>query len=87
MSVRAKFSVKSKTITSSGYKDREGKLVAQTSVKLEPVHGGSEENKRFFSASPSGSIELGILNQFAADQFEIGKEYYIDFTEAIPLAP
>lgn len=48
-------------------------------AKLSPVTTGSDENKEFFAASPSGSIQLG---SFLPDAFEPGKEYYIDFTLA-----
>ena len=51
-------------------------------IKLSPVTAGSEENKTFFSATPVGRIELGVLNQEAGKQFELGKEYYVDFTKA-----
>ena len=46
-------------------------------AKLHVVHGGSEENKAFFAATPSGSIEVGTMQQ---GLFEVGKEYYVDFT-------
>lgn len=36
----------------------------------------------FWNASPSGSLELGCINLVAADRFELGKEYYLDFTPA-----
>ncbi len=51
-------------------------------IILRPVSGGSEENKKFWVASPSGRIELGCANLEAAQLFELGKQYYIDFTEA-----
>jgi hypothetical protein len=53
-----------------------------TSISLSPVYGGSKENEQFFSATPGGSINLCIVRPEAADQFEIGKEYYIDFNRA-----
>lgn len=53
-----------------------------TVVKLNPVISGSDENKEFYKHSPSGSIELGTVNEAAAAQFEIGKEYYVDFSLA-----
>lgn len=53
-----------------------------TTIKLCPVSGGSEENKRFWAASPSGSIELGCCNAVAVAQFELDGEYYVDFTRA-----
>lgn len=77
MSVRAKFKVHSIT-------EREGwgehKLLRD--VKLTPVVGGSEENKQFYAASPSGEIVLGCANADAAAQFEVGQEFYVDFTPA-----
>jgi hypothetical protein len=78
MAVRAKFKVKS--ITRSEHWDKsKGEL--QT-IKLAPVMSGSEENKEFYAASPSGVIELGTVNESARKQFELGKEYYVDFTPA-----
>lgn len=53
-----------------------------TVVKLNPVMDGSAENKEFYKYSPSGSIELGTVNEAASAMFEIGKEYYVDFTPA-----
>lgn len=49
-------------------------------AKFNPVMSGSNENKQFFAATPSGSLELG---QFLPDAFEPGKEYYVDFTPAL----
>jgi hypothetical protein len=37
----------------------------------------SEENKAFFAATPSGSLEVGTVKQ---DVFEVGREYYVDLT-------
>jgi hypothetical protein len=51
-------------------------------VILQPVAGTNEENKSFWKWTPSGKIELQVLNTEAADQFEVGKEYYVDFTPA-----
>lgn len=43
------------------------------------VYAGSEENKAFWEATPSGSIEL---NGIRDDLFEVGHEYYVDFITA-----
>jgi hypothetical protein len=54
-------------------------------VILSPVygHGNPEhENTKFWQATPSGKIELGCANLAAAEMFDIGQEYYIDFTKA-----
>ena len=50
-------------------------------IKLTPVVSGSEENKQFFSWTPFGNIEMGTINPEAIKQFEVGKEYYVDFTK------
>jgi hypothetical protein len=72
MSVRAKFVVDSISKTRYGHH----------SIKLSPVSGGSEENKTFWKYTPSGNIEFQCVNDDAVNQFEVGKEYYVDFTPA-----
>lgn len=75
MSVRAKFTV-----------DRiEGQTISAGPVYLihmNPVYTGSDENARFFAATPGGEIVLFTVNETAAEQFAEGKSYYVDFTEA-----
>lgn len=51
-------------------------------VTLTPVSGGSEENKRFWNATPAGTLQLGMINLEAAEAFDIGKEYYLDISPA-----
>lgn len=74
MSVRAKFTCQSKEHDTSD--------PAHGTVTLEAVHSGSPENEEFFNMTPSGQISLGILNPYAFDQFEPGKDYYVDFSPA-----
>lgn len=50
-------------------------------AKLNVVYAGSPENTKFFASTPSGTIELATLK---TGLFEVGKEYYVDFTEAVP---
>lgn len=69
--VRAKFVCESKIIRADG-----------ETVKLSAVTHDSVENERYFKWTPFGQIEIGILNEDAAAQFEPGKEYFIDFTPA-----
>lgn len=71
MQVRAKFKVESKSEDGSGF-----------SVLLHPVIGGSEENESFYRYTPAGQIQLSTINAEAAAQFEVGREYYVDFTPA-----
>lgn len=55
-------------------------------VEFETVYeepdGRDTENQRFTQATPWGHIKLGINNQAAIEQFEVGREYYVDFSPA-----
>lgn len=76
--VRAKFKVDSITRTKP-WDASKGDL---HTVKLTPVVSGSKENEAFYAATPCGSIDLSTVNQAAAKRFELGKEYFVDFTPA-----
>jgi hypothetical protein len=76
MSVRAKFKVTSKLLTEGS------KQEILTNIKMSAVTSGSKENESFFRYTPSASLDIGVVPQSVADQFELGKEYYIDFTKA-----
>lgn len=73
MTTRCKFTCQSKTITSSGENQT-------NTFEFVPVTGNSEENKQFWKWTPSGSFKLGCVNKNV--DFEIGKDYYIDISEA-----
>lgn len=84
MSVRAKFYVKSKHEMLTG-----GEPKTLTEVKLAPVYvspgersAGNTENEIFGKATPQGEVSMTIANKAAADRFELGKAYYVDFTPA-----
>jgi hypothetical protein len=72
MSTRAKFRVDSKGPGESG------------PVTLSPVYSTdpNHENKSFWDATPSGEIQMWINNPKGFATFEVGKEYYVDFTPA-----
>lgn len=60
-------------------------MVEMRTVSLSPVYANGDpdhENSKFWRASPSGKIELGTVNPEAWKHFELGAEYYIDFTKA-----
>lgn len=76
--VRAKFKCTYKAAA-----DTEGNT---SDIRLEVVTSGSAENEEFFKYTPSGKLEFGTINKAAADMFEEGKEYYLDFT-AVPAPP
>ena len=71
--VRAKFVCESNNPIQGG----EG-----SQIMLRAVYSGSEENKRFFKYTPAGTVQLATVNAAAAAQFEVGKEYYLDFSPA-----
>lgn len=74
MSIRAKFLCISKEHDTNN--DKVG------TIAMQPVVSGSPENEQFFENTPSGSLQLGILNPEAFSQFEPGKEYYAEFSPA-----
>ena len=76
--VRAKFAVQSISIKKHWEKDK-GPI---STITLTPVTSGSVENTQFYAATPCGHIELGMVNNEAALAFELGAEYYVDFTKA-----
>jgi len=43
------------------------------------VSTGSDENKKFFEWTPSGSLKIGVYKE---DLFEPGKDYYLDMSLA-----
>jgi hypothetical protein len=74
MAVRAKF------VVSHIDKHESGDIT----VNAHPVHSGSEENKQFNDYTPGGSLSLHIAaGKPAQEEFETGKEYYLDFTPAL----
>lgn len=73
MNIRAKMQV--------AYKNKSQWNAANWQVRLQAVTDGSEENKKFFAATPSGYVEVWV-NEAVADQFQEGAEYYIDFVPA-----
>lgn len=89
MSVRAKMFVSTK----SHYKHikNDGSEVEAASLTLYGVYrgvpspdgrtvNGVPENQIFGEATPGATIQLTIVNPDAHRQFEIGKEYYVDFS-------
>lgn len=73
--VRAKFFVSEIRFTSWG-----------GGVTLQAVCRG-EDNKEWASATPTGTITMGISNALALDTFKPGDEYFVDFTPAIKGQP
>jgi len=54
----------------------------QKLVDFAVVTDGSEENKSFANVTPCGGAFLNISYETPASNFfEVGKEYYLDFTK------
>lgn len=54
-------------------------------ILLTPVSPDGDpqsENTTLWTATPSGKIEIGCANLQAAEEFELGQEYYVDFHRA-----
>ena len=49
------------------------------SAEFLAVTGKSEENEKFFASTPSGEIKVSTVRD---DVFEVGREYYVNFTPA-----
>lgn len=43
------------------------------------VTNGSEENDKFFKYTPSGTIQMGVVNKDVLDMLEEGASYYVEF--------
>lgn len=77
MNVRAKFKVVSITRQEGWSGNKEIQV-----IRLNPVTADSEENKRFYAATPGGHIELSVVPKEVGDAFDIGAEFYVDFMPA-----
>jgi hypothetical protein len=92
MTVRAKFRVRDYSTAvdnrPTGEKDENGTpILAPVEVRtinLVPVYSQDpgSENHTFWKYTPSGAIQLGTINPAAWEQFELNREYYVDFTPA-----
>ena len=51
--------------------------------EFQAVTSGSEENKSFFGSTPGGNLKLQAVRE---DLFDPGKDYYLTFNVAEPVA-
>ena len=56
--------------------------VVTFSTVYEPDRTKNEENARFTKETPWGDIRMWIDDKVLLEQFEVNKEYYVDFTSA-----
>lgn len=57
----------------------QSKMAFVFDAEFQTVYGTSDENKKFFASTPTGTVKLSTYRE---DSFEPGKEYYLDFTPA-----
>ncbi len=48
-------------------------------AKLSPVTGAEGEDKAFWEATPSGTLEMSVTHAPVQEFFKPGKTYYLDF--------
>jgi hypothetical protein len=86
MSVRAKFRVQSITSSVGTIRNEDGSYGSGEvkTIKMSPTYDSNpeSENGKFWAASPGGELSLNVVNPKAVEQFELGKDYYLDFTKA-----
>lgn len=80
MAVRAKFRCTEKLDRASNYDGSSERY--ESVVKLQAVYGDKGPNKTWSKYTPNGTLEMTINNPDALDQFQPGKCYFLDFTEA-----
>lgn len=88
MPVRAKFKVDSITRemgTKYNPETKEYEPFEIQTIAMSPVYANGDpnhENSKFWAASPGGSLKLNCVNPEAVAQFDLGGEFYLDFTPA-----
>lgn len=86
MLVRAKFVVgQTSQVKGGSYVDGKWVPGVDHTITMQPVTGGSPEDKAFFASTPQGKIEMKIVTE-AAEYFELGEAYYVTFEKAEPEA-
>jgi hypothetical protein len=58
-----------------------GRTIGGGKVVLQAVSRG-QDNKEWAAATPNGRVEMSIKNDLALDFFDVGDEYYLDFSKA-----
>jgi hypothetical protein len=75
---RAKFRVTS-VLATEGWGNGAHQVLSTITMVPVIANGRCEENEAFYAATPSGKIELAVLPKSTAEQFVVGREFYIDF--------
>lgn len=85
MNTRAKFQCTSvKKYKSARWDETGQKMIADGflyAYEFQVVSSGSEENKKFYASTPTGSMAMSAVRD---DLFVPGEYYYLDFSPAQP---
>jgi hypothetical protein len=73
--------------TAEGYDYEKKEPTLLYDLEFVPVSGTSEENKKFWKATPSGTFKFSTINAEAAKMFQFGHEYFVIFKEAAHSSP
>lgn len=73
MSVRAKFKCRRKSHNGDP---------SIVDVEFEAVYGDGTDNAEWSKWTPSGVLTMQITNAPAHEQFEVGKDYFLDLSPA-----
>jgi hypothetical protein len=76
--IRSKFKVLSVESSKDGFGGVAGTVRLEAVISQDPEH----ENKVFTDLTPSGFISIGITKPETLAFYEVGAEYYVDFTKA-----
>jgi hypothetical protein len=84
MTVRAKFQVgKITNVQLTHHYKPDGSFVNEPieakTIDLHVVDATDPANRSFFASTPTGSLQLTTINPKAAEQFQYGKQFYVDF--------
>lgn len=77
MSVRAKF-----RCTTIAHAFTNNPEYSAATITLVPVWEQEGVNRKWSKATPSGELKMLITNPEAIEQFDLGKEYFVDLTPA-----
>lgn len=82
-SVRAELIVRKKDPNGAAFDPNNLEAVEVRTLEFVPVFEYADleqDNKQVWASTPLGGLELGMIEPRAWSQFELGQEYYIDFT-------
>jgi len=64
----------------------EGIPAKMADLEFAPVYSTdpNSENRKFWSATPSGHLQVGTVNDAAINMLDLNTEYYIIITDTLP---